>query len=185
MCAEKKLKSITPNFGQSKFRFNYWKQRWLDKARASKCIVINMELLNGMHKTFLVSLVYQGFSFQGGRYIFDDELKYYNVDFKNYCFDYHQGMAMPIKRKIPLNTLQKVIDSSGLSEVEYATNPQTLERFIVAKIAEGIMKGQQITEELKAMKLAIYIAAAASVLHFLTFVIKSGMLQQIKIPGLG
>lgn len=161
------------------------KHRLMDKFKGDRIIVINMELANGMHIHFPVSMSFEGFSYKGGDYLFDDEFKYYDLGFKSYCLDYHENFNLPIRRRIPLTSVQKVLEASGLSEVEYATNPATLKRFKIAKIGEGVMKAQQFVEELKAMRLAIYIGTGGVIIHLILFIFKTGMLNSIKIPGFG
>jgi len=115
--------------------------------------------------------------------LFDNEAKYYIIDSKLWCYDYHENFTLPIKRKIPLTHIKKSLEHSNISEVEYATNPSTLERFTISKIAEGIMKGQAIDEFMKQIRLLLIIAMVTAVIHLALFMFKSGMLQSIKIPG--
>ena len=68
-----------------------------------------MELTNGFHRTFSVKEKEEGFIFKGKKYLFDDESKYYNIDAKLYAFDYHEGLVLPIRRKIPTTEIKKTI----------------------------------------------------------------------------
>jgi hypothetical protein len=58
-----------------------------------------------------------------------------------------------------------------------------LERFMTAKVAEGIMRGQQIDEFLKQIRLIMIITMISSILMLVLFVQKTGMLKQV--PGFG
>lgn len=182
---ESNLKKVHYNKGQSKLGFKYWKNIFLDKYRSTSSIIVNMELRNGLFDTLFVGTSFDGFKYKDGLYIIDDELKYYNTSFSSWCFDYHQDFTLPVKRKVPINTIKTAMESSGISEVEYATNPSTLERFIISKIAEGVMKGQAMDEEMKRQRLLLIITMISSVLMLLLFVFKTGMLQSISIPGFG
>lgn len=160
-----------------KFYYNNWKTKQIHKT-----IGINMELRNGNWVTFMVLDKEGGFKYESGYYRFDDEMKYYNITAGMWMYDYHQNFSIPLKRKIPISDVQKTVESSGITEVEYATNPATLERFTVAKIAEGVMRGQAIDDFLKQIRLILIIGAVASLIHLFLFMQKTGMLKSIKLP---
>jgi hypothetical protein len=153
--------------------------------KSDKVYLINMELSNGFHATFIVSEDGGGFKYNGKRYIFDDALKYWHLTSGLYAYNYHEGFALPIIAKIDLNEINKAVSGSGITEIEYMTNPITLERFTVSKIAEGIMKGQQLDAFFRQIRLLIIITLLVASLNLILFVFKTGMLKQIKIPGLG
>lgn len=169
--------------GKSKFSVKYWRAHLLERMNPETTALISMELLNGFHRLFIVKEKDEGFQYRGKKYLFDNEAKYYIIDTKLWCYDFHENFTLPIKRKIPLTHIKKSIEHSNISEVEYATNPSTLERFTISKIAEGIMKGQAIDEFMKQIRLLLIIAMVTAVIHLALFMFKSGMLQSIKIPG--
>lgn len=177
---QEKTKDINPLKKQSfmKRLKNKFKERFFPE----KSVLINMELANGFHKTFMVIDKEDGFKYRSKKYIFDNESKYYNMDAKMWCYDYHEDITLPYKRKMPVGKIKTMMEQSGISEVEYMLNPSTLKRFTVAKIAEGIMKGQQIEEFFKRFQLMLIITMVAVIIHLLIFMIKSGMLQSIKMP---
>jgi hypothetical protein len=169
---------------KSKFNLKYWISHYKDKWFPQKTVLINMELANGMHKQFITLIKKDNtFKYRGKLYLVDNESKYYVIDSKIWAYDFHEDFTLPIKRKIPLIKIKKSIEHSGISEVEYMMNPSTLERFTISKIAEGIMRGQQIDEFFKRIQLLMIITMVAAVIHLVLFMFKSGMLQQIKIPG--
>jgi len=183
-------KQDTPRkqFDPSKKKFltaPHIKQWWKRYMKPQEVLMITMELRNGQHDCFVITTNEQSFKYKNGTYVIDNELKYYHLSAKLYALDYHQDCTMPIKKSIPVNEITKALESSEVSEIVYATNPLTLQNFLVSKIAEGIMKGQQIDEYLKQMKLIIIITMVSSVLMLVLFVLKSGMLKGVKIPGLG
>jgi len=144
-----------------------------------------MELRNGDHSSFIIRTKAASFAYKGGEYVLDNELKYYHLDASMYALDYHQDFALPIKRIIPMNDINKAVSLSGLPKIEYSTNPSVLSKFVTSKISEGIMKGQMIDEYLKQQKLLIIITMVTVIIHFLLFVFKTGMLKSVRIPGLG
>ncbi len=169
--------------GKSRLSVKYWKAHLLERMHPEKTALVSMELLNGFHRLFIVKENDEGFQYRNKKYLFDNEAKYYIIDSKLWCYDYHENFTLPIKRKIPLTHIKKSLEHSNISEVEYATNPSTLERFTISKIAEGIMKGQAIDEFMKQIRLLLIIAMVTAVIHLALFMFKSGMLQSIKIPG--
>ena len=160
----------------------FWKAWFLDKYFPDKTILINMELNNGFHRLFIVKEKEGGFEFNGKKYIFDDEFKYFSIDAKLYCYDYHEGLAIPLKRKIPVTKIHKTLSAANL-DIEYAINPSTLQRFMTAKIAEGVMKGTQIDEFLRKLQMFLIVIMVSVIIHLALFIYASGMLQNIKIPN--
>lgn len=174
-------KPFSPIKIHKKTSMAYWRAWFIDRYYPSKAILINMELLNGFHRSFIMKGDDDGFTFRAKKYLFDDDHKYYNMDAKLYAYDYHEGLVLPIRRKIPLQSIKKTIESSDL-DVEYAINPSTLQRFMTAKIAEGVMKGTMIDDFLKKLQMFLLVTMIASLVHLVLFLFASGMLENINIP---
>jgi hypothetical protein len=191
---KKKLKKTKKNFKELNKELNMadLDRRWTDyryiwkriKLRffPHKSILVNMELINGFHNSFVVFEKDGGFTYKGRNYIFDDDLKYYHLGAQLWALDYHENFSIPLKRKIPLTKIQKTLESTDITEVEYMTNPATLERFTISKIAEGVMKGQKIDEFFRQLRLLLIITMVASIIHLLLFAQKSGILSQVRLP---
>ena len=167
---------------KSKLSFAYWKNWYIERYFPAKCVMIHMELINGFHRLFIVVEKEGGFLFRGNKYIFDDDSKYYNMDLKMYVFDYHENITIPIKRKIPVSDIKKTIESTESIDIEYAINPSTLQRFMIAKIAEGVMKGTMLDEFLRKLQMVILVILATSVVHLALFLWASGLLENIQMP---
>ena len=166
----------------SKFTLEYWKFWFKEKYFPAKIVLINMELINGFHRTMLVIEKDGGFVFRGKRYVFDDDSKYYNMDAKLYVFDFHENLVLPVKRKIPVTAIKKTIESTEEIDIEYAINPSTLQRFMTAKIAEGVMKGTMLDEFLRKLQMFIIVIMVAVLVHLMLFLYASGILQNIQMP---
>ncbi len=190
----KKEKEVAPDTHQIEFqlhktyprlswdRFKSW---YLEKYHPGKIVLIHMELTNGFHKLFKVKEREDGFIFRGKKYVFDDDSKYYNIDTKLYTFDYHEQIALPFKRKIPVTQIKKAIETTEGIDIEYAINPSTLQRFMTAKIAEGVMKGTQLDEFMKKLQMFLIVTMIAVLVHLALFLYGSGILQNISVPGIG
>jgi hypothetical protein len=179
-----KMKDVDYRKTDSFFSIARLKKKFNMSFRPDKVYLINMELNNGFHTTFIVTEKESGFKYNGKKYIFDDALKYFHLPSGLFAFNYHEGFALPILSRIDLNEIQKAVSGSGITEIEYMTNPTTLERFTVSKIAEGIMKGQQLDAFFRQIRLLVIINLLISFLNLVLFVAKTGMLKAIKIPGL-
>ncbi len=179
---EKDFEPYSPMKSKSKFSIAYWREYFLDKYSAGSIVLINMELTNGFHRLMLVKEKDEGFVFKGKKYLFDDEHKYYNIDAKLYMFDYHESIDLPIRRKIPVTSIKKHLESTADIDIEYAINPSTLQRFMTAKIAEGVMKGTQLDEFFRKINMFIIVIMVAVLVHLALFLYASGILQNVKLP---
>jgi hypothetical protein len=164
-------------------RYGYIKKRIRLWFFEEKSYLIEMELRNGMKTTFVVQDKEGGFRFLGGKYTFDDALKVWHIPSQLFSFKFHQDFTLPIVQKIDMNEINKAISGSNITDIEYMTNPSVLERFTVSKIAEGIMKGQQLDAFFRQIRLISIINLLISVILLIMFVFKTGMLKSIHIPG--
>ena len=144
---EKYKLAIPYNDFRAKRKFSFWnsKQKRIYEKKLDVSVCVHMELNNGFHRTFLVVEDRGGFKFMTGYYIFDNKLKYYDVDKKIYCYDYHQNFPLPFKRIFPLKEIKQDMMNKGnvtdMREVEYALNPRTLKDWIVSNIIEAMLQG--------------------------------------------
>lgn len=159
--------------------FKSWKDWYRNKFQSDRVVLINMELLNGMNRLFLAKEKDGGFQYRTKQFIFDDDSKYYVLEAKLYAFDFHEGFVLPIKRKIPITSIKENIQEDKVNEIEYATNPDTLQNFMVAKIAEGIMKGAEIDAWMKQIRILLIIFGLVVTIHFFLYAQKSGVFAQL------
>ena len=138
-----------------------------------------MELFNGMNRLFVMKSKGQGFQYKKKHYLIDDDSKYYIIEAKMYCYDFHEGFVLPIKRKIDITGIRKGMQNSEVSEIEYSTNPETLQNFMVAKIAEGIMKGAELDKWMKQIRIMLIVAILTALLHFFLYAQKSGVFEKV------
>ena len=157
------------------------KQKFMQNIADERKFIVNMQLRAGDWITFQAFPKDNKFTYAGGTYIIDENLKYYNRSAKSYCLNYHQDFSLPIKHEIPVTSIHKAIESTGICEVENSTNPSALTKVLEAKLGEGIAKASQLPDFIKQMRMLVTIGAVSSVVHLVLFVIKSGMLKQISI----
>jgi len=143
-------------------------------------LLIMMELRNGDHDCFTIQTATDNFQYKKASYIIDTGLKYFNIPAKMYALDYHQDIALPVKRSIPVGTIKSVLESKQLDvNTEYAINPDTLERFIYSKVAEGTMAGQGLQDWFKKAMGCLVVSTCAVVTHMVIYMVKSGMFNEI------
>jgi len=167
---------------KSKRSIRYWKDLLMDRRHPDETLLINMEMTNGFHRTFIVRNINNQFTYKKRVYIIDNDLKYYNMDSKLWQLDYHENLTIPVKRSIPVEQIRKSIKAANLIPSQ-STNPALIEKFIQSKILESLMKGGQFMESLKKFSFYLIIIMTIAVIHFLLFVYGSGMLSNFKIPG--
>ena len=156
-----------------------------DRMFPERTYLINMELRNGMHKTFMISITKNYFKFMDGTYIIDPQMQYFNVDARTYSLDYQQDLPLPVKREWPVKEIQKTIkELSKLDQEQLVTamNPLSLDHFIEGKVVEQLMKAQEIDAFFKQMRLIFIVMLIIQIIHFLLFIKASGILDGLKLP---
>lgn len=143
--------------------------KWEVQKNQSKVFLIHMELDNGKHRQFTILTEFGSFVFNNKRYLIDEECKYDDIDAKLWCLDYHESLCLPIKRHIPRNDLireaeqqsekiyemllnhddsrvRKAIAEIPKPDIVYAINPENLERFMISKVIEKVIKGGEMDD---------------------------------------
>jgi len=145
--------------------------------------LINMELRNGNYTLLNISTNHDFFEYDDGIYIVDDDAKYYMQSAQKWCLDYHQDFTLPIKRRIKVNQILKDISDTGILEVDKATNPLLIKRFIEKEVIQQAIKGAgKLQEELNLIKLLVVVTCILTLVSTIIIIKGSGMLSQIKLP---
>jgi hypothetical protein len=156
-----------------------WSNEWKLIMSRRKCVAINFEYDNGDFGTFIVVEKEGGFTYLDREYCFDDSLKYYNYDFKMYCYDFHQSLSMPIKRKINIKKIKDSLTASQLDDIEFATNPSTLKKFLISKVIEMILKGAELDRWMRMMFWICLFTLIAGVITLLILLGHTGVFSKI------
>lgn len=165
---------------KSMFSGTYWKQLYYKKFKPDKCVIINMELLNGNFRTFIAKEKDEAIEYQGKTYIMDNDRRYYNLDLKLWCYNFHENYSMPIEMKFPVQMIKSQLEDDPNVNIEMASSPSTLKRFISSKIAEGVLRGAELDAWMKQIRLLLVIVCITALIHFLLWAQKSGMFAQLK-----
>jgi hypothetical protein len=133
-----------------------------DKKNPGQSFMVNMELRNGMHTHFLVMLAGGFFDYEDGRYIIDDNYKYYDVSSKIYCLDYHQDCSIPLKRRFNMLDVYRALEGAEDADTETAINPKSLKIFMESDIIQKVMRGAEMENWIKFVKLMLIILTVIS-----------------------
>ena len=189
-----------------------WRINRMSKKYPDKVVLIRMEMNNGTHREFKVRDDSFGFVFNGGRYAFDLETKYYVVDTNIWAYDFHESMSLSVKkglkvspiilkylaelekdsklsieRRIPINVIKETIEQSGITEVENSINPVTLERLIKSQIIQAILQGSALGRLFKIVLIIVIIILIAVSIDVVIDFIDSSLAREIglEIGGSG
>lgn len=157
------------SYWKKKFSLRRWKERRMLKKFPQKVVLVRMEMNNGTHREFLVKDDASGFTYNGGRYVFDLENRYWVTDSLIWAYDFHESISISlrtelkpndelmeyisdlekdskkgIKKKLPINELKETIEQSGITQVENSINPIVLERVIKSEIIQAILQGSAL-----------------------------------------
>ena len=161
-----------------------WIIKIKDRLFPNKTFLVHMELRNGMHTQFVIMLKGNCFNYMDGIYVIDDKFKYYDVSSKLYCLDYHQDFSLPIKRKVDLNALRNAIQKEGITDVDTAINPVTLKNFIESAVIQKVMKGEEMDQIFRFLKLMTTLIFIGVVIILIVLLKTTGILESMNIPFL-
>jgi hypothetical protein len=152
------------------------------KSNPQRTVLVRMQLKNGRHKEFIaVEDEKKGFIYNSGRYVFDDDAKYFVIDSNIWAYDYHESIAFPIHRSIPAESIKKALESkSSVTEVENAVDPAILERFIRSEIAQGILRGASLGALFKMLVVLVIIVLLIVFIDVAVDIYASGIIQNMR-----
>jgi len=179
---EEKLKVAKWKFLKGKFSLSFIRDRL--KAKYSRdTLIINMQIAPNEFESFVVSEKDDKFTYKHGQYVIDKDLMEYNKSFRMNMLNYVKGVSIPIKKAIDKEAIKQSIINQD-QDIQISINSNSLKQFVKRKISEGVMESGFEDIFLKKIQFIMYIVLGVTAIHFLLFVYGSGMLQNIKIPGL-
>jgi hypothetical protein len=166
------LKKIVKNFSNLVERrglldIQGWKNQIADNKTPGKTLLINMELRNGFHVHFQVTLSDKWFDYDDGRFIIDDTFKYYTISSGLWSLDYHQDCCIPLKRRVDVNEILQAVAESAEIDTETSINPKSLKIFMESDIIQKIMQSAQMDAWIKFVKLMLIIIVAINAITLL------------------
>ena len=149
------------------------------RFKKGSLIYANIEFLNGIHTTYAVLEKWGRFKFNKCTYIIDDDYKYYNKGLRGYCLDYHEGIALPIKRKIPANKIHKGLQELNPDNIAYAINPRTLHTFMMNEVIESTIVAVQLTKFFRSVRGFTIVTMVLVFIHLVLYSYREGVFQGI------
>jgi len=155
-------------------------------TKKAMCMLINMELSTGNMTSFIIKLHPSNkFVFRNKTYIIDHALKQYHESTGLWSLYYNENMAVPYKNSVDVSRMHKIVTEHGITDVETAFNPLSLRTFLESDVIQKIIQGEELGKFFDFMKMITLINAALAGLNLLMYVLTSGVLKAIKIPGMG
>lgn len=134
------------------------KKFWWRNFEKEFIILVNMELNNGKHISFIRPIGEERFKLFGATYIIDTKLAYYSLSAGMNCLDYHQSFTLPIKRSFPVSEIREAVKNTTYKEIIYATNPNNLDKFLHSNIIE-----QMFSDRLQGIVFIVMILVIVSI----------------------
>jgi len=150
----KDQKVVSYTFGDfiSKFSFQYWREYYKQKVKKRSLFLIIMHLRNGKYDMFTVATDVQSFSYKGGDYLIDPDMIREDIHTGLNTLYYHQDCTAPFKITFNIDELRNMLDGTD-SGVEKAINPFSLKSFIHSQVIEKVMKGQELSDDMRFIKM--------------------------------
>lgn len=166
------------------------------KRKKGTEILVRIELKNGNFRSLIVNEEKGGLIYEDGLYLFDNVSKRFDIDNSMWFYYFHEDYSLPITFKlnknvkkavlpidssIPVNEIKDLIESTQISQVEYASNPSALHRFMTSEVIKMVLQGvalDSVFRFLKIMSIIILVVVCATLLILLN---TSGALKGFKI----
>jgi len=188
------------------------KLRKLKAKFISQVVLILMELNNGNYRIFITKEENQGFIYNAKRYVFDIKNRYYFPDIGMYGYYFHESIALNLKKNVNLNpeirgfindinkqlekgsgksldkkvnieSVRQAIESSGLTEIENAINPQALKRFLDNRVILEVMGAPLFMKLLKILGVLAFIILILVLIDLIIGIYNSGLIDQLTAGG--
>jgi hypothetical protein len=160
---------VTKNksFWTNMTEISFWRRKKI-AGRQHTVNLIKMELNNGKHRTFLVNEQNRGFYYLDKRYVFDEKVKYEDIDLGFWCYDFHEDFSLPFRRRFPVSDVKSALEKGKVDgfEVAYATNPSVLERFINSTVLEMLLRGGNLQKLLMIIMIIVIITGVVVLVGF-------------------
>jgi hypothetical protein len=160
------------------------RHRFKKNMKAKKLIFINMELRNGNHLTLAVPISCEMFRFNKGRYVYDDSMRYWSLTYKEWMLDYHEDLALPLKRQVPVGLIRQALTmGKHIDEIIYSMNPSSLDEFMQNNVIKAAIQASSIQPLLKRIFAFVLVGAILSLVAVGLVLYDSGLLARFGVGG--
>jgi hypothetical protein len=140
----------------SKFSIQHWKEKFKFEFQKRKLYLVIFQLRNGKYDMFTIATNKPYFIYREGEYYIDSDLVREDVNTGLNVLYYHQDCSMPFKITFNLDELLTDVKNENIG-VEKAINPYSLKNFINSQVIEKVLKGQELTDDMKFLKMLVII----------------------------
>jgi hypothetical protein len=152
----------------SKWSFMYWRENYREKKQKRNTFFIIMQMRNGKLFMFRISTWKNYFEKFGGIYYLDVDMSREETHSGLNCLYFHQDISTPFKINFDLDTIHKLVKKSEREDneqsIDKALNPTSLKGFINSQVIEKVLKGQELSDEMRFIKILIVINLILTVL---------------------
>lgn len=146
------------------YSFKYQWAKYKEKNMRRKLYLIIMHLRNDKYDFFYVATNNAYFEYKEGLYHIDPDMVREDTHSKLSTLYYNQDISTPFKINFDLDELHTQIQKEGDVTVDKALNPFSLKAFINSQVIEKVLKGQELSDELKLIKILIIILLLLTVI---------------------
>ena len=173
-----KLDQVKKNFNFfshfKKTTFQFYKE-WIKREyKKRNMFLIEMYLRNGKKDTFTITTSEKHFSYKGGLYVIDSDLATHDLHSNLSSLIYHQDCSIPFKLDFNIDNLFEKIQDLNDS-VDKALNPRNLKGFIASQVIEKVLKGQELSDDMKFLKMLLIISVLIGFISLVILAKTSGL----------
>lgn len=162
-----------------KLSIQYWREKFREKHQKKSTFLIYMQLRNGKLHQFRVSTWLPYFEKYKGIYYIDPDMAREDVHSGLNVLYYHQDICAPFKINFDLDEIHQIVRKSEQEDneqaIDKALNPTSLKGFINSQVIEKVLKGQELSDEMRFIKILIIINLIISVIGFIIIARGMGM----------
>ena len=167
-----KIRRLSHKKEYSKFSLDYYKEVWKYKFHKKKLFMIIMLLRNGNYQIFTTATTGRYFEISSGSYFLDQDMARRDLQTGFNVLFYHQDCAIPFKIDFNIDELMEKVSKGdvGDSSIVKALNPSSFRGFIDSEVIEKVLKGQELSDQLRKMYMLIIINVVISVIMIVVVV---------------
>lgn len=153
-----KIKSYKYSDYMSNFSIQKWKEKLTKQTKKNRMFLVVMQMRNGKISMFTIATTETYFVYLKGLYYIDPDMIREDIHSGLNMLYYHQDCTMPFKIEFNIRDLKdKLARDEDESEVEKIINPKNLGSFINSQIIEKVLKGQELSDDIKMLRTLLII----------------------------
>lgn len=151
-----KIKPYKYSDYMSNFSIQKWREKLKHQTKKNRLFLVIMQMRNGKISMFTISTTESFFIYLKGLYYIDPDMIREDIHSGLNMLYYHQDCSAPFKIDFNLRELK---DSLAMDEntVEKVINPKNLSGFINSQIIEKVLKGQELSDDIKFLRTLLII----------------------------